>query len=260
MVAGAKPLNHAFAAIFHKPRWTDGRRFVALADAYLYFNFGLVYYINVERLGASSRHAVEAVGGPDTADGLTLTDRGLHPLAALRQLPYILRTIRRQQRIPDEWPQHQQQIEAERGRLAALPLQTIDMAALLRAMTESQIRTGGFFDFFMEAQGAIYATFTIMRTLLDLFLHDAGLATALIQGLPGVRTAEANLTLWWLADGAAADPSTRELVAQHSPRRLLPALRAQSATHWLAGGAGDVLERVRAPLRLGAGVDGAALG
>ena len=229
-----EPLDHAFAAIFHQSSWTDGRRFVALADAYLYFNFGLVYHINVERLGAPSRHAVEAVGGPDTADGLTLTDRDLRPLAALRQLPYILRTIRRQQRIPDEWPQHRQQIEEERGRLAALPLQTMDTAALLRAMTESHIRTGGFFDFFMEAQGATYATFTIVRTLLDLFLHDAGLTTALIQGLPGVRTAEANLTLWRLAERAAADPSTREIVAQHSPQRLLPALRAQPATHWLA--------------------------
>ena len=231
-----EPLDHAFAAIFHQPRWTDGRRFVALADAYLYFNFGLVYHINVERLGAPSRHAVEAVGGPDTADGLRLTNRGLHPLAALRQLPYILRMIRRQQRIPDEWPQHQQQLEAERERLAALPLHTMDAAALLRAMTESQMRTGGVFDFFMEAQGATYATFTIVRTLLDLFLHDAGLATALIQGLPGVRTAEANLALWRVAERAAADPATRDAVAQHAPQRLLPALRAQPATLWLAEG------------------------
>ena len=34
------PLDGAFGHMYHKPEWTDGRRFVALVNGYVYFNSG----------------------------------------------------------------------------------------------------------------------------------------------------------------------------------------------------------------------------
>ena len=82
-------LDHGFAAMFRKPAWTDGRRFVALFDGYLYFNFGLVYDLNINRLGAPSRQTVNMVGGPGSMEGLRVSDRGLNPLAMLRNVRLI---------------------------------------------------------------------------------------------------------------------------------------------------------------------------
>ena len=57
----------------------------------------------------------------------------------------------------------------------------------------------------MLAQSAAFATLTALSYLLHWFLGDEGLALELVQGLPGVRTAEGNLALWRLAERAAAD-------------------------------------------------------
>lgn len=230
----AGPLDQGFRALYHKPDWTAGRRFVALCDSYLYFNFGLIYSLNVERLGAPARQTVAPVGGPGIAEGLRMSERGLNPPAVVRNLPLLLRIMRRQRRLPGEWPDKQRWLEDEQRRLAALPLESLSVRQLLDALLASQARLDGFFDFLMEAQGAAFSTFTILSYLLERFLHDDGLAAALLQGLSGVRTAEANLALWRLAERARDDSRVAATIRDTPPNRLLAALQADRATAWLA--------------------------
>ena len=235
----AERLDHGFAAMFRKPAWTDGRRFVALFDGYLYFNFGLVYELNINRLGAPSRQTMNMVGGPGSMEGLQVSGRGLNPLAMLRNLPLIVGTTRRHQQLPIEWPEQRRRLEDERRFLRALDVDALGEAALLRALTESGERRAGFFDFFMLAQSAAFATLTALSYLLHWFLGDEGLALELVQGLPGVRTAEGNLALWRLAERAAADPAVVDVVDGSEPGAMLATLRGEPTTAWLA----DELER-----------------
>jgi pyruvate,water dikinase len=234
-------LDHGFAAMFRKPAWTDGRRFVALFDGYLYFNFGLVYELNINRLGAPSRQTVNMVGGPGSMEGLRVSGRGLNPWAMLRNLPLIVGTTRRHQQLPKEWPERRQRLEEERRLLRALDVATLDDAALLRALIDSGDRQDDFFDFFMLAQSAAFATLTALSYLLHWFLGDEGLALKLVQGLPGIRTAEANLALWRLAERAAADPATAAAVGASEPGGMVAALRVEATTAWLADEINDYL-------------------
>ena len=230
----AQPLDHGFASLYLNREWTRDRRFVSLRDGYLYFNFGLIYHLNVDRLGAPSRHTQEAVGGAGAAEGLRVTDRGVSAIAMLRHLPLILRTMRRQQRIPREWPAQQKRVERVREDLARLDKDVLGDEELLQALIASGERLDSFLDFFMEAQGAAYTTFTILSYLLDRFLAGGGLAMTLVQGLSNNRTAEGNLALSQLAERATEDRRAADVVRDTAPRNLLQTLRSEPATTWLA--------------------------
>ena len=230
----AQPLDHGFASLYLNREWTRDRRFVSLQNGYLYFNFGLIYHLNVDRLGAPSRHTQEAVGGAGAAEGLRVTDRGVSALAMLRNHPLIVRTMRRQQRIPREWPAQQRLVERVRDDLASIDKDVRGDEELLQALIASGERLDSFLDFFMEAQGAAYTTFTILSYLLDRFLDGGGLAAALVQGLPDNHTAEGNRALYQLAERATADRRTADVVRNTAPHDLLRMLRSEPATAWLA--------------------------
>ena len=70
------PLDAAFASMYGRPTWTEGRRFVALAKGHVYFNFGFLSALNVQKIGLPSREMELAVGGPGASEGFAIERRG----------------------------------------------------------------------------------------------------------------------------------------------------------------------------------------
>ena len=232
----ADPLDAAFAGMYRRPSWTRGYHFVAMDQGYLFFNFGLIHHLNVERLGMPSRQLAESIGGPGWDDTLLGPQSGFRPLAALRHAPYILRMLRRQRRLLGAWPRQQRAVTELHERLSALDTDALSDARLLRELVLSGGRQRDFVRYYMEAQAAVFASYGMLSYLLERFLNDPALATALQQGIPGIQTAGTTLALWHLARRAAHHPATAARVHDTAPGRLLATLDGRPDTQWLADG------------------------
>ncbi|MCZ6544229.1 MAG: PEP-utilizing enzyme [Chloroflexi bacterium] len=228
------PLDAAFASMYGRPAWTEGRRFVALAKGHVYFNFGFLSALNVQRIGLPSREMELAVGGPGASEGFAIERRGLHLPSLIRNLPWALRRTGEQRRLPAAWLEIRGRTEAERDRLRALDPTSLEDEAVLRELQRSGDLLRELAHFLMNAQSAAFGTFALMSYLLKQWLGDDDDATAVVQGLPGIRTAEGNVQLWKLAQRAGDDPRTRALVESETPEGLLDALRGDTETRWLA--------------------------
>ena len=231
-----EPLNLGFRAMY-PPSWSRGRRYFALFGGYAYFNFGLVYHLVVERMGGPSRAMLDVVGGPGDARALNVPDRGLHWRTVLRALPSIIASTRRQRRLPQRWEREREALTALRADIMRVDPADVDSATIMEVIENIYARQLPHVQFFMEAQGAAFSSYALLRHLLSWFLGEAALANRLVQGLPDVATAETNLRLWRLAERAAADPETAALVARSAPGEMLAALRASA----LASGPGGWL-------------------
>ena len=226
-------LDHAFAALYGREDWTRGRRFVGTFKGYVYFNFGLMAALNIGKLGMPARAFFEPIGGPDAAAEMPYGDRGMSYRSMLRNLPYVLRMTRRQQRLPKRWEGEQRWVEAHAAELAALDPSAMSERELVRAVVRSGEKLAEFVDFFMEVQGAAFAQFGILMFLLQQWTGDGRRAPALVQGLPGVRTAEGNLQLWRLAQRAANHEPARALIDATEPAALYEAIAAAPDLGWL---------------------------
>ena len=228
------PLDAAFGSMYGRPEWTAGRRFVGLAKGHVYFNFGFLAALNVQRIGLPSREMELAVGGPGASEGFASEQRGLHLPSLILNLPWALRRTRDQRRLPTAWLEIRGRTERERDRLRALDPASLEDTAVLRELQRSGDLLRELAHFLMNAQSAAFGTFALMSYLLKQWLGDDDDATAVVQGLPGIRTAEGNIELWKLAQRAGDDPHTRALVEAETPEGLLEALRGGAETRWLS--------------------------
>ena len=79
---------------FHAP-WehlTEGRRFVALYDGYVYFNVGLMLELITDRLGLLTSHFLLAMGGPEARQPVT---ERVNYRRMLANLPFLLGRVRK---------------------------------------------------------------------------------------------------------------------------------------------------------------------
>jgi pyruvate,water dikinase len=231
-----EPLNGAFISMYHNPAWTAGRRFVGLADGHVYFNMGFVSRLTVETLGFPAREMDAAIGGPGASEGLIISRRSLHIPSLLSNIPWIWRRTRSQRNLPQQWLEMRAETEHLRDHVAGLDLSQMDSRAILSELNTTGTWVQGLANFLMDAQSAAFGTFGLVSFLLNRWLGSDDDAPALIQGLPGIRTAEGNVELWKLARRAAEDGAARSLVESTPPENLLDALRGDETSPWLADG------------------------
>ena len=215
------PLDRAFGM-----PWGDlarGRRFVTQFDGYTYFNIGLILHLFEDRLGIPGAEFLRVLGGPDAE--AELGSHHVHWGRLLRNLGLILRTTAEQRTLGADWEQERAAGEAERDRLRALDAASLSERDLLRELTRSGLVTSHQVEFLIRAQAGAFSTIQALLWLSDRWL-DGGAADALslLQGLPGVRTAEGSLALWRIAERAAADADAARFVAQTDSLDLWPAL------------------------------------
>ena len=216
-----------------KPEWTEGRRFVALFDGYVYFNFGLILELIEDRLGVPSANFLEAIGGPDDA---STGSRAFAWRKIVAELPFLLQSIRNQRRLPARWPAERAAAETERDRLRALELETRSDNQILRELARSGVVADRSVTFLMEAQAAVFnAVQTLLWTLeYTLGAEHKRLGLDVLQALPGVRTQDGNIALRRIAERAGADDQATVFVRQHRAESLWPALHAESLDPQLA--------------------------
>ncbi len=228
------PLDGAFGHMYHKPQWTDGRRFVALAGGYVYFNFGLLNSFAVDRLGMPGREMLMGIGGPGAEEGFDSYGSEMRWGTVLRNLPYALQRTRAHRTLPQRWIEIDAQTATRRDRLRGIDLASLDDAAILSELQATGKWLQRLSNFLMDAQSAAFGTFALVSYLLRVWLGHDDDVTSVIQGLPGIRTAEGNVELWKLAQRAGEDSVTRELIASTPAETLLEALRKGDETRWLA--------------------------
>jgi phosphohistidine swiveling domain-containing protein len=190
----------------------------------------------VEILGFPAREMDAALGGPDASEGLITSRRSLHIPSLLSNIPWILRRTRSQRNLPQQWLEMRGETEHLRDHVAGLDLSQMDSRAILHELNTTGTWLQGLANFLMDAQSAAFGTFGLVSFLLNRWLGSDDDAPALIQGLPGIRTAEGNVELWKLARRAAEDEAARSLVESTPPENLLNALRGDEASRWLADG------------------------
>lgn len=217
---------------FHAP-WeglTEGRRFAALFDGYLYFNVGLMLELLRGQFGVRTSLFLLAVGGPE-AEQLP-EERTLWP-RLVRSLPLLLRRVRAQKRLPARWERERRQALHRRDELRGIDAEQSSDRSLLRRLTVSGLYSAEFVKFLMECQTAAFGQIQFLLWLSESWIGEREFALRLLQGLPGVLTAESNLALWTLAERAAADDAAAALVAETEPAQLLDALAADPQGEWL---------------------------
>ena len=235
-----EPLNSGFAAMY-PPGWSQGRRFFALFNSYAYFNLGLVYHLVVEPMGGPARAMLDVVGGPGDPQSLGVPDRGLRWRTILRSLPTIIRSTASQGGIPNRWLWEERQLEALRAEITSVDPASVDSRTIMIALDHIYERQLPHVRFFMEAQGAAFSNYAMLRHVLDWFLSDPALANRLVQGLPEVSTAALNLRLWRLGQRAAAQATVAAIVRDTPPASLRDTLRATPDAVWLANELDDFL-------------------
>ena len=212
---------------FHVP-WGErsrGRRFVDVFDGYMYFNIGLIHQL-IESLGMPGSYFQEAIGGPKPPLRMR---RRLDYARVLRSLPHTLRRVKADQVLLRRWPRWRRRARAEAARLEAL---AEDGAAgvpdreLLRHLSGSAIFSADFVDYLLDVQTSAFGLVQFLLLLSDRWLGSREAALPLIQGLPGVSTAEGDLALWRIAERAAADESARSAIERLGPDELAAALDA----------------------------------
>ena len=223
---------------FHAPwgSWTDGRRFVAMFDGYVYFNVGLMMELIQVRLGLTGAHFLEAVGGPEAAATVKAGGSGeratkIRWRTMLRQTPFLMRWLRDQDQLPKRWPQERADAEAERDRLKALDdaaLALLSDRAIFRELTRSAAMSERQTIFLMVAQAAVYSAVQGILWATDRWLgpNMRQLSLAVMQGLPGVRTQEGNIALRRIAQRAAQNDAAAAFVQRETAESLWPSLHA----------------------------------
>ena len=227
---------------FHAP-WehlTEGRRFVALYDGYVYFNVGLMLELITDRLGLLTSHFLLAMGGPEARQPVT---ERVNYRRMLANLPFLLGRVRKQRGLRHRWEAERERALAERDALRALDLDERSNRELLLAVVSSGQFSGEFVEYLMECQTATFGQIQMLLWLSESWVGNRELALRLLQGIPGVLTAESNLELWQLADRAAQDATTAAVVAATAPEQLLETLAADPVTAWLATGLNQFLEQ-----------------
>ncbi len=237
----ADPLDRGFHAPWGD--WTDGRRFVALYDGYVYFNVGLMMELIRDRLGFSGTHFLEAIGGPEAADQVEAGGNGEQSTSIrwrtmLPHLPFMLRWLRDQDRMPARWPEMRRSAEAERDRLRALDAAALSDRQILRELSRSAAESERQTVFLMRAQSAVYGATQGLLWSTDRWLgrNLRHLSLAVLQGLPGVRTQDGNLALRRIAVRAASDAEAAAVVRSKSADQLWTALHSDAlpaALTWL---------------------------
>lgn len=229
---------------FHAPwgDWTDGRRFVAMYDGYVYFNVGLMLEIIQQRFGLTGAHFLEAVGGPEAAavvqDGDTNRATRIRWTKLIRQLPWLLGWLRDQDGLPRRWTEERARAEAERDRLKALDVSQLSDREILRELTQSSAEGERQVIFLMRAQSAVYAAAQGLLWAIDRWLgmDQRNIVLSLLQGVPGIRTQEGNLALRKIAERASRESDAVDFVRNHESDQLWPAIHAPdlpASLRWL---------------------------
>ncbi len=210
---------------FHVP-WGErsrGRRFVDVYDGYLYFNVGLIHQL-IDALGMPGSYFQEAIGGPDPPIPMR---RKLDYARVLRSLPHTLRRVKADQVLLRRWPGWRRRAREEAARLQALAEDGAEGASdreLLRHLSSSAIFSADFVDFLLNVQTSAFGLVQFLMLLADRWLGSREAALPLLQGLPGVSTAEGDLALWKIAERAAADEAERALIERLDANELAEAL------------------------------------
>ncbi len=234
---------------FHAPwgDWSEGRRFVALYDGYVYFNIGLMMEIVQQRLGLTGAHFLEAVGGPEAATTLQPQDGDeasikaatkVRWLTMLSQLPYMIRFLRDQDALPKVWPSERASAEAERDRLKALDASEMSDRDILRELSKSSGEAERQTIFLMRAQASVYSAVQGLLWITDRWLgaNRRHLVLGVLQGLPGVRTQEGNIALRRIAERTAKDPTAADFVRSENADSLWSAVHSDAlptSVRWL---------------------------
>lgn len=223
--------------------WGAGRRFVAMYDGYVYFNFGLILELVEDRFGLSGQQLLEAVGGPEADDRLDPDRQGrsgttIHWSRLLRRLPFLIRWLHHQHRLPPRWLAMRDAAEAERDRLKMLPFDDLSDREIVSELSSSYVETERQTTFAMLAQTAAFSATQGLFWALGRWLgaEHRNLSLELLQGVPGVRTQEGNLELRGIAWRVAQDEVARAFVQRETPASLWSALhsdRLPSSIDWL---------------------------
>ncbi|MXX79493.1 MAG: hypothetical protein F4Y69_00495 [Chloroflexi bacterium] len=224
----ADPLDRGF----HVPwgDWTEGRRFVAMYDGYVYFNIGLMLELIQQRFGLTGAHFLEAVGGPEAAaveqNGDSNRATRIRWTKLVRQVPYLLRWLRDQDTLPKRWPQERAIAEAERDRLKALDLSELSDRDILRELTRSSAESERQVIFLMRAQSAVYAAAQGLLWAIDRWLgiEKRNLVLSVLQGVPGIRTQDGNLALRRIAERASRESDAVDFVRTRRAEEIWPSL------------------------------------
>ena len=229
-------LDRAFAAPWGK--LAAGRRFVALFEGYVYFNFGLIMSMLSDQLGMRTSDFLIAVGGPEAAAETRAA--GAH--ASTRpnywriflNLPFLIRRAAEQRWLPIRWRSEQKQALRRWEQLRQFEAAAASDREIMRALTVSGEFSSRFVSFLMRCQGSAFGQVQFLLWLSEAWIGDRSLALRLLQGLPNVLTAQSSLELWRLAERAAADQHAAALVGETAPENLLDALAADPDAAWLA--------------------------
>ena len=229
-------LDRAFAAPWGK--LAAGRRFVALFEGYIYFNFGLIMSMLSDQLGMRTSDFLIAVGGPEAA--AEARTAGAH--ASTRpnywriflNLPFLIRRAAEQRWLPIRWRSEQKEALRRWEQLRQFEAATASDREIMRALTVSGEFSSRFVSFLMRCQGSAFGQVQFLLWLSEAWIGDRSLALRLLQGLPNVLTAQSSLELWRLAERAAADQHAAALVGETAPENLLDALAADPDAAWLA--------------------------
>ena len=224
-------------------KWASGRRFVAMYDGYVYFNFGLTIELIEDRFGLNAAQLLEAVGGPEASQLLDNGEQGravtrIRWTTLLRRLPFMIGWLRHQHRLPQRWPGMRAAAEAERDRLQALDLAEMSdseiTAQLARSFAETERQT----TFAMLAQTAAFTAVQGLIWAIDRWLgaEHGNFSLQLLQGVPGIRTQEGNMALRAIAWRVAQDKAARDFVAGENAASLWDALHSDqlpASLEWL---------------------------
>ena len=210
---------------FHVP-WGErsrGRRFVDVYDGYLYFNVGLIHNL-IDALGMPGWYFQEAIGGPEPPIAMR---RKLDYLRVLRSLPHTLGRVKSDQMLLRHWPRWRRRARGEAARLQELAendAEGVPDRELLRHLSSSAIFSADFVDFLLDVQTSAFGLVQFLMLLADRWLGSREAALPLLQGLPGVSTAEGDLELWKIAERAASDAAARALIERLDAAEMAEAL------------------------------------
>ncbi len=235
-------LDRGFAAPWG--RMAAGRRFVALFDGYIYFNFGLIIELLHDTLGMRTGDFLLTVGGPEAAQrDPTLPSEPDRPSyrRLLLSLPFLTWRAAVQRWLPIRWRTERKHALRRRDALRAIDPGAASDRRIMRALLDSGEFSARFVEFLMQCQSAAFGQIQFLLWLSEAWLGDRSFALRLLQGLPNVLTAQSNIELWRLAQRAAAHPAAAARVAETRPDQLLDTLADHAETAWLADALNEFL-------------------
>ncbi|MPZ24301.1 MAG: hypothetical protein GEU28_12360 [Dehalococcoidia bacterium] len=220
-------INETFRSSFRRSGvgWVDSASFVQLFHGRLYFNFG-AFAEALDSLGFPTGQFMANIGGPGAGLESLFPDRGLRPLAVIRHLPGLLAQLRFGRGIHARYERQVEETENVLPRFARSDLSTLSDGDLIALVDEVMSLMRPRMALLMDAQAFAFTYYAQLRFLLDRWLGDDSLASDLVTGLSGVKTAEANIELWRIARRARALPGMLDLVRDSTPETLLGRLEA----------------------------------